>query len=209
MPGRKRLMVEGSDDVHVMKHICGNHGIPHLDEVKPYGNVERLLKAIPVQVKISKDEGDVLGIVLDADKDLGNRWLSVRTRLIQAGFQEERVPLQPDPVGTVLGPCRHPVLPKVGIWVMPNNSTAGILEDFLQFLVPQPNALFEHATESVNSVPEQRFRAVDRSKALIHTWLAWQSTPGLPYGTAISAKFLEPDVPEARILAGWLKRLFC
>ena len=36
--GRKILLVEGTDDEHVLKHICGNHGIPHLDEVKPCGS---------------------------------------------------------------------------------------------------------------------------------------------------------------------------
>ena len=39
MPGRKILLVEGKDDEHVLKHICGNRGIPELDSVEPIGNV--------------------------------------------------------------------------------------------------------------------------------------------------------------------------
>ena len=91
---------------------------------------------------------------------------------------------------------------------MPDNKTPGILEDFLQFLVPQPDSLMKHANTSVNSVPEQRFTDLDRPKALMHTWLAWQEEPGKPYGTAITAKFLDPSQPQADILASWLKRLF-
>ena len=39
MADRKILLVEGPDDEHVLKHICGNRGIAHLDEVKPHGSV--------------------------------------------------------------------------------------------------------------------------------------------------------------------------
>jgi hypothetical protein len=31
MAGWKILLVEGTDDEHVLKHICGNRGIAHLD----------------------------------------------------------------------------------------------------------------------------------------------------------------------------------
>ena len=36
MAGRKILLVEGIDDEHVLKHICGNRGIPNLDDVRPH-----------------------------------------------------------------------------------------------------------------------------------------------------------------------------
>ena len=93
---------------------------------------------------------------------------------------------------------------------MPNNRTSGILEDFLRFLVPQPNILFDHAKTSVAAIPEgeRRFKPLDEPKAVIHTWLAWQEEPGRPFGTAISACFLDPNVPEVDVLADWLKRLF-
>ncbi len=93
---------------------------------------------------------------------------------------------------------------------MPNNQISGILEDFLRFLVPQPNILFDHAKVSVASIPEgeRRFKQLAEPKAVIHTWLAWQEEPGFPFGTAITARFLDPDVPEVDVLAAWLKRLF-
>ena len=93
---------------------------------------------------------------------------------------------------------------------MPNNQTSGILEDFLHFLVPQPNILFDHAKASVAAIPEgeRRFKQLAEPKAIIHTWLAWQKDPGLPFGTAITARFLDPSVPEVDVLVAWLKRLF-
>ena len=205
MAGRKVLLVEGVDDEHVMKHICTNRGISHLDEVKEHGNYQELLKAIPVRIKFS-EEGDVVGIVIDADTNLSARWQSVRHRLVEAEYPD--VPNAPDPNGTILNPPDGSFLPRAGIWIMPDNKTPGVLEDFLDSLIPQSDALRAHARCSVDSLPEQPFSDNDRPKALIHTWLAWQEEPGRPYGTAITARFLDPDLPQADVLASWLEQLF-
>ena len=208
MANGKILLVEGADDEHVLKHICGNRDIPHLDEVEKYGSVEKLIESIGVRLPLLIEEGDVVGIVIDADTDISARWQSVRDRITNIGYKN--VPDQPDPGGTILDPPAGTYLPRLGVWIMPNNQTSGILEDFLRFLVPQPNILFDHAKASVAAIPEgeRRFKLLDEPKAVIHTWLAWQKDPGLPFGTAITARFLDPNVPEVDVLAAWLKRLF-
>ena len=206
MPGRKILLVEGKDDEHVLKHICGNRGIPTLTSVEPIGDAEKLLQNFPIRLKASKEEGDAVGVVIDADTDLDARWQSIRDRLVNVGYKN--TPQQPDPNGTVLPPPHGTLLPRAGIWIMPDNKTPGILEDFLRFLIPQPDALLDHAIASVNSVPEQRFSDLDKPKAVMHTWLAWQKEPGRPYGTAITARFLDAGLPQANVLVGWLRRLF-
>ena len=201
-------MVEGTDDEHVLKHICGSYDdIGHLDRVKAHGGVDSLLVAIPLQIKLSKERGDVVGIVIDADDSPDARWQSLRGIFAQAGYPN--VPRRQDPDGTVLESPTGTSLPRAGVWIMPDNKTPGILEDFLRFLIPnQPNPLFAHAERSVATVPERRFGENDAPKALIHTWLAWQDEPGKPYGTAITARFLDSRLPEAQALAGWLGRLF-
>ena len=208
MANGKILLVEGTDDEHVLKHICGNRDIPHLDEVEKYGSVEKLIESIGVRLPLLIEEGDVVGIVIDADTDISARWQSVRDRITNIGYQN--VPDQPDPGGIILDPPAGTYLPRLGVWIMPNNQTSGILEDFLRFLVPQPNILFDHAKASVAAIPEgeRRFKQLAEPKAVIHTWLAWQEEPGRPFGTAISACFLDPNVPEVDVLATWLKRLF-
>ena len=202
---QKILLVEGSDDEHVLKHVCGNRGISHLDEVKSLCNAERLLENIPVQLKLSSED-DVVGIVIDTDTDLAARWQAVRYRFAQVGY--DSVPTDPDPGGTILEPPLGSFLPRAGVWIMPDNKTTGILEDFLRFLVPQPDPLFDHVNASVDFIPNKRFTQNDEPKAVIHTWLAWQSEPGLPYGTAIKARFLDSSLPEADVLVSWLRRLF-
>ena len=208
MANGKILLVEGTDDEHVLKHICGNRDIPHLDEVEKYGSVEKLIESIGVRLPLLIEEGDVVGIVIDADTEISDRWKSIRNRIISVGYQN--VPDQPDSDGTILDPPAGTYLPRLGVWIMPNNQISGILEDFLRFLVPQPNILFDHAKVSVAAIPEgeRRFKQLDEPKAVIHTWLAWQKKPGFPFGKAITARFLDPNVPEVDVLAAWLKRLF-
>ena len=205
MAGGKKLLVEGRDDERVLKHICDSRGIP-LPNIMSYGGAPGLKEAFPSELKTSREEGDVVGVVIDADTDLRARWLSIRNRLVKVGYQD--VPNAPDPNGTIVDPPDSSLLPKAGVWIMPDNKTPGILEDFLQYLIPKSDALFDHAVNSVDSLPEQRFKDKHRPKALIHTWLAWQKKPGRPYGTAITARFLDMCLPQADALALWLKRLF-
>jgi hypothetical protein len=122
----------------------------------------------------------------------------------------EDVPDNPAPDGTILDPPDGKFLPRVGIWVMPDNQGKGILEDFLQFLVPEGSRLSEHAKSSVAAIPvsERRFSQLTEPKAIIHTWLAWQEEPGKPLGTAITARYLDPGVAQVDVLVSWLKRLF-
>lgn len=148
---RRILLVEGVDDEHVMKHICGNHGIPHLDEIKEHGGAPNLLESVPVRIKAS-EEGDVVGIVIDADTDMDARWRSIRDRITTMGY--ENTPQAPTPEGTIIDPPERTLLPRLGIWIMPNNRTDGILESFLRFLVPQPSALLEYVEKSVSDIPD-------------------------------------------------------
>ena len=207
MANGKILLVEGTDDEHVLKHICGNRGIPQLDEVKPHEGIINLLESLEVRLTLS-EEGDIIGVVIDADTEISDRWKSIRNQVTGVGYQN--VPDQPDPDGTILDPPTGTLLPRLGVWIMPNNQTNGILEDFLHSLVPQPNILFDHARNSVAAIPEgeRRFKQLYEPKAIIRTWLAWQKNPGLPFGKAITASFLDPNVREVDVLAAWLKRLF-
>lgn len=45
-------------------------------------------------------------------------------------------------------------------------------------------------------------------KAEIHTWLAWQKEPGKPLGQAITARYLNPNAPDAQQLIAWIRRVF-
>ncbi|MDE0673319.1 MAG: hypothetical protein OXH72_16415 [Caldilineaceae bacterium] len=207
MTGSMVLLVEGRDDQRVVDRICREHGVP-CPNVEYRGSDADLLQEFSTQLKVlgKEDAEDVLGVVIDADTSATNRWQSLRDRLGNAGYQE--IPRQPEPGGTIVSPAAEELSPKVGIWIMPNNQDSGELEDFLAFLVPDSDSHWQHAESCVDSLNQPLFRPVDRSKAIIHTWLAWQADPGLPFGTAIQSRFLDPNAPHARQLVHWLRELF-
>lgn len=206
MASKRVLMVEGTDDEHVVKHICGKRQLGTIETIHPYGGKDPLLESIGTRLK----ESDIsaLGLILDADTDLQARWQAVTDRLNTSGYNN--IPGIPSHEGTVIAPPLNSLLPKVGIWLMPDNRLPGILEDFLLFLVPNGDALLDHANHAIDSIPagRRRFDDLKKSKARIHTWLAWQEEPGKPFGQAITARYLDPNLPAADAFSRWLQRTF-
>lgn len=202
---KKILLVEGPDDEHVFKNLCGRHGFPLLDEVRPHGGYTALLDAIPTRLKESDIES--LGIVIDADTDLASRWAAVSDRLRKGGYE---VPQDPERSGLVLPSPQGTLLPRVGVWIMPDNNLPGILEDFIRDLVPAGDHLYGYAEQCVAGIDtaEKLFRDLDLPKVHIHTWLAWQDEPGKPLGQAITRGILDADSAKALEVVAWLKRLY-
>ena len=165
-------------------------------------------KTFPYVSRRSKDEGDTIGVVIDADTDLDARWQVYPQSVLGVGYHLN-VPQLPDPNGTILSPpdgsnyCQKQEFGLCPITRLPESWKTSFASSFRN-RTPYSSMPLRAWT----LVPEQRFTDLDRPKALIHTWLAWQKEPGKPYGTAITAKFLDPSQPQADILASWLKRLF-
>lgn len=199
------LLVEGPDDKHVFHNLCGRHGLPQPDEIIPHGGYIALLDAI--QTRIKESDVGALGVVIDADTDLSSRWTAVRDRLLKGGYE---APRDMEKTGLVLLPPPGTLLPRVGVWIMPDNSLPGILEDFIRDLVPAGDQLYEYAENCVAGIApaQKRFRALDLPKVHIHTWLAWQDEPGKPLGQAITRGILDANTEKALVVVAWLKRLF-
>lgn len=205
MDGRTLLMVEGKDDEHVVKGFCGARKLGKIDGIVQFEGIDNLLDSIPVRLKESGL--GALGILLDADADLAARWDAVSARLRDAGYE---VPLKPSLEGLVLDAVPSKLLPKVGVWVMPDNKVTGILEDFLRMLVPEGDKLFALISSCFEKLPADvvLFSEEAKPKALIHAWLAVQEQPGRPLGQAITAKYLDANVASGDAFAEWLKKLF-
>ncbi|MXW40817.1 MAG: hypothetical protein F4Z75_06725 [Synechococcus sp. SB0668_bin_15] len=93
---------------------------------------------------------------------------------------------------------------------MPGNQQAGALEEFLANLVAEGDLLLEFAKSSTQQARTKgaTFPDAKRSKAVLHTWLAWQRDPGLPYGAAIRAQFFRHDSAAAQAFVAWYRSLF-
>ncbi len=168
------------------------------------GGIDELLCSIPVRLKIAGLQA--LGLVLDADQDLGSRWDAVCHRLRQAGYHD--LPAHPHPQGSIVDDGEHA---RIGVWLMPDNQLPGILEDFVTCLVPEHDLLLPKAEDILADIEQNgihRYKQVYHPKALIHTWLAWQEIPGRPMGQSITAHVLLHNAEVAMSFVNWLSRLF-
>ena len=218
MEQRRLLLVEGLDDCHVIRAIARAHGIesdstrlenggfrvtwgPAEVEVQPVGGYRELLKVVPVQLAIGDREA--LAVVLDANDDLGARWQALKDRLDRAGYPA--LPHRPDPAGTII---QYSHGPRFGVWLMPDNRQAGMIEHFLAFLVPDSDTLLPRVDAFLATIPEQergRFPEARRPKARIHTWLGIQKEPGKPLGQAVTARYMDAHCPQVEPFLKWLR----
>ena len=203
MVDRLLLLVEGKDDLHVIKAIMAHHDFSPDFDIKDEGGIDNLLARLPVRLKPGTDL-ERLGIVVDADLEIANRWAAIRNILSKAGYNT--VPANPDPSGTII---EQDELPRIGVWVMPDNKLPGMMEDFVTLLIPEEkNALLDQARHCVDEIPSELLLCPNRSKVLIHTWLAWQAIPGTSLGLAITKRYFNADGPHVTSLVSWLSRLF-
>ena len=204
-PYQKVLLVEGRDDREVIYQFCNYHGIDNqnLFKVEAKDGVEELLDDLKVRIRT---EMKVLAAVIDADTDLNARWEQLCAILTMNGYD---IPQQPKENGTIIA-APNSTRPQLGIWLMPDNQSTGMLEDFLLRLTQSADPLVNRAQQVVESIPESErlFGETKQSKAIIHTWLAWQSEPGTPLGLALRKQYLDPTQHPAPEFKSWLEQLF-
>lgn len=211
MNGKKILLVEGKDDQHVIYAIRDSHGIDKDSFIiQEKQGIDNLFEGLEVNLIEGSSAIERIGIVIDADQDLNARWQKTLNILRKADYQN--LPAQPEANGTIIGQDFKPIL---GVWIMPDNQIRGMLEDFLEFLIPDKdkNEVWTKAVKCSQEIldeigEEKRFSKTHLSKAKIHAYLAWQDEPGKPFGTAITAKYLQADNPQCEKFVEWLNRLF-
>lgn len=199
----KKLLVEGNDDQHVVWALCEKFNIPETFDVLDCEGIDILIEQIPVRFKQS--DLNTLGIIIDADTEIGNRWASLRGILSNQGFT---VPIDLPLSGLVLESDNNL---KVGIWIMPNNNLNGMLEDFLAFLVPSEDKLLPVVNSTLTEIEKQdlnKYSSIHKSKAKIHTWLSWQENPGTPMGLAITKRYLTTDDEACICFMEWIRELY-
>jgi len=224
----RQLLVEGKNDAHVLYSLFKQHNIAASSTEKPSKDPDAIridqiftgnddidpADYFEVQLMATPESG-CLGIILDADFNLAGKWMALRNRLLTFGFPGQAIPENPVETGSII---REAELPTVGIWLMPDNKLEGELEHFLELLVPEKsqNPLWALVVETLEKIPPEdsfpkhikRFKEQDRRKALIHTWLAWQESPGKPLGLAVTAGFFNAKAPHALIFINWIRQLF-
>ncbi|MCR9024851.1 hypothetical protein NW939_09530 [Aeromonas caviae] len=204
--GRSQRMIvtEGSNDMHVIAALCAKHKIQKgaftiFDGSSDYQAIKFFRTSI-----IGSVPPEIMGIVIDADNpSLEGKWTELKEFLRPIGYE---VPDLPDPDGTVI---EHDTMPKIGVWLMPDNQVDGMLENFCERMAAPEH--IEYAKKCALDARDNgigSFIDLHIPKAVIHTYLSWQDSPGKPLGQAITAKVLDHDVEIAHKFTAFLKRLF-
>jgi hypothetical protein len=100
---------------------------------------------------------------------------------------------------------------RIGVWIMPDNRSRGMLETFLSHLiVPADATLWAFAQESCTRSRDHGASYTDphRDKANIHTYLAWRNPPGMQLHVSVFTRALDARLPLADRFAKWFIHLF-
>ncbi len=196
------LLVEGQDDEHVVRHLClRSQPIPPF-HIENKLNVDTLLDSIKQEVRVPGRKA--VGILVDANDDLNARWSAVANRLREGNID---VPRTPEPTGTLIeGTSR---IPRVGIWLMPDNTSPGELENFVSEMIPNDDPVWPRSQSYIDAIPEDDRKFIEKKipRAKVHAWLATREEPR-KMGVAIRAQDLRVDGPLSTTFANWLQQLF-
>lgn len=172
-----------------------------------------LLKTLLSQLK----DGSITNLAMIVDADYSeDGWGVTRTlskvnkEIIEYGYEDSSCREKP---GLIFS---HPYgLKSFGLWIMPDNESEGMFEDWVQTAVTdKESSLLEHAVDTVNKLPQPpKFKPIRSSKAKIATWMAWQKLPGEGLHTAINKEninenLINLDSPPAQNLIAWLKEVY-
>ena len=198
-PPAKLLLVEGPDDKHVVEHLRRKLAPNLTFHCEDKGGSGPLLDAIDVE--IATDGRAALGILMDANDDMAARWQAIGDRLRDA---KQKQPAEPERGGTIIDGE-----PRVGVWLMPNNSTPGELENFVAELIPENDPVWPLAEQYVDGIPakHRRFTQGKELRAKLHAWLATRREPRR-MGAAIRTAELDVGTPLAGQFVDWLRTLF-
>ena len=211
MPYPKHLLVEGEDDKFSVVSLMEHHIDWPDDKTKwpvfidAIGSVSQILKPAFIRTKLKESNLETLGIMIDADDDPMSRWASFRS------ICSPMFPTMPSdlPVGGLIAQNEFGF--RLGFWLMPDCSSAGMLETFLRHLVPtSAEPLWKHSESSFDAASELGAPCcpVHADKARIDTWLAWQDPPGEALGRALTRKTLDPEAATATAFVSWFKQLY-
>ncbi len=211
------LLVEGNDDCHVMRNLFEVRGIPDVFVVRipgldareqDKGGVETLLDSLPIRLRAAGLRR--LAVVVDADANPAGRWQSIRDRLTHAGV--DNVPDSYTTGGTVaelLIPPEPRKRLRFGVWIMPDNHSPGMLEDFVAGMIHDGDEMLSRVDAFLEGIPraERRFSDAHQPKARVHCWLGVSERPGRPMGQAIKAdSYLDANHPSVEPFLNWIGR---
>jgi hypothetical protein len=212
------LLVEGPNDRHAISQLVWLvYGAEPAFGILDCGSDDRVLKNLSLRLADANPHQRVLGLILDTDIEgpgeedaVQRRWAQLKSK-IEAGYS---LPDEFPEAGLIIDPLpgrkSKGTLPRIGVWLMPNNRAFGMFEDLLM------ESLGDHEKEYTSNVVTKAkadrvasFHDSHLSKAVIRTFMAWQEPPDLQYlGLAIKKGHFQKIYVACAHFLDWLGRLY-
>ncbi len=173
----------------------------------PKGNSIAALSDDTVRERLSfaiKSKPERVCVLFDAEQREAQRsWRFVREVLIEAGYIE--LPEEMPESGLI---CEAEGRPRVGVWIMPDNLSRGMIEDFYLQAIPSDDRERIRSEQFIESIPsEERLFGAKRSKAVYGVWLSIQKERASP-AQAISRNLVSRESGQLPLFVSWLRQLF-
>ncbi len=162
------------------------------------------IHALTAQLRVALDDPtcNLVIVICDAEGDpAADRWQEIRDELVKRAF--EAVPEAMPVEGTVVSNQEDK---RVGVWIMPDNSSTGMIEDFFWAAIPEENEEKSLAHNYVSSVPRPKFKG-KLSKAKLYAWLAVQKDPSAHPWQAFRWTWIKRDRGSVPLFLRWIERL--
>ncbi|NJN74008.1 MAG: hypothetical protein HC799_14945 [Limnothrix sp. RL_2_0] len=210
-----RLLVEGAEDLRTIPELVEANGLNWGTKKEPLvfienmDGYENIANANEISTQFKSSNLQALGIIVDADEDLNQRWQSLRDACLPS------VPNLPETIpdtGLIHTISRKPHDIRFGVWIMPDNQQRGMLETFLAYLIPEEgDRLWDYAQKATHEAKKSfgaTYKDSHTDKANLYTWLAWQEPPGRQLHDAIKQKILAPNHPKSQDFMNWFRELY-
>jgi hypothetical protein len=212
------LLVEGRNDSNaVLQLVRLKFDADPAFGISECGGADGALKKFSGRLANPSPQPRILGLILDTDiegstaKDaVERRWTQIKSKIgasynLPKDFPEEGLITDPLP-----GRKAKEALPRIGVWLMPDNKAFGMLEDLLM------EALGDREKDYTLTVVKQAktdkvasYHDSHLSKAIIRTYIAWQEPPDVQYiGLAIKEGHFQNIEAACAQFLDWLGRLF-
>ena len=196
------LIVEGQDDKYIVDKLIAKHEHAARFDIRPKGGFPALRSSIRPEINASGRR--TVGIIADANESPTDRWTSIRDALSEVDCTD--IPEAPVPAGAILSGPRDI---RVGVWLMPDNTRPGEVEDFIADMIPRtarsgrsPNST------STTSLPVYRSSPRTNARALMYTPASQHAMPRAQWGLPSRSGDLDHNAPAAQSLVNWLRELF-
>lgn len=212
------LLVEGEADKSFFEAFCRAQGVSADIRVAPpvemggkYNSKQGVFNFLAQSIgQLNDGTLDALAIVVDADRCRDGGGVEKTVRQIQEKIRTPGYDQGPEHLSTGGLLFKHnDGLPDFGVWVMPDNTNEGMLEDWiLQSVSSNEHDLLQQAQTAVENLSCQKFKENKLSKAKVATWLAWQENPGEGLYYTVSQGLLDPNSTLHSGLEKWIKTVF-